>query len=212
MNDTPRRWRNILDKALRTRGMIPHELIGVASYCIRYSGVSELGNTGGSRSHRTGERLQKTPSLDHMSNHKEAAFEKTLDPIAGSPGQSVAGNINLFVDDLFGTGGNEMEQSVLTRPRKDSQVGSEDWNDVTFTRQRIRCTQDKKSLWNEARRKSTTSIHTMYRSLLGQISWLQKKRVPMLLLNFQMLRWQLLQHLAMLSLSTNWRDRSSHTH
>ena len=46
----------------------------------------------------------------------EAAFEKkTLDPIAGSPatGTSVAGMINLFVDDLFGTGGNEMEQRVL---------------------------------------------------------------------------------------------------
>ena len=72
----------------------------------------------------------------------EAAFEKTLDPIAGSPatGKSVAGIINLFVDDLFGTGGKEMEQRVLTRLRKDFQVGSEDWNDVTFTGQRIRCT------------------------------------------------------------------------
>ena len=44
-----------------------------------------------------------------------AAFEKTLDPIAGSPatGKSVAGIIHLFVDDLFGTGGNEMEQRVF---------------------------------------------------------------------------------------------------
>ena len=49
--------------------------------------------------------------------------------------------INLFVDDLFGTGGNEMEQRVLTRLRKDFQVGSEDWNDVAFTGQRIRWTQ-----------------------------------------------------------------------
>ena len=54
----------------------------------------------------------------------------------------MAGIINLFVDDLFGTGGNEMEQHVLTRQRKDFQVGSEDWNDVTFTGQRIRCTTD----------------------------------------------------------------------
>ena len=51
--------------------------------------------------------------------------------------------INLFVDDLFGTGGKEMKQRVLTRLRKDFQVGSEDWNDVAFTRQkRIRWTQD----------------------------------------------------------------------
>ena len=47
----------------------------------------------------------------------EAAFEKTLDPIVGSPasGKSVSGIINLFVDDIFGTGRHEMEQCVLTR-------------------------------------------------------------------------------------------------
>ena len=75
------------------------------------------------------------------------AFEKMLNPIAGSPatGKSVAGIINLFVDDLFGTGGSEMEQRVLSRLRKDFQVGSEDWNDVTFTGQRIRWTKDSQS-------------------------------------------------------------------
>ena len=69
----------------------------------------------------------------------DAAFEEMLDPIAGSPatGKSVAGIINLFVDDLFGTGGTEMEQCVLTRLRKDPQVGSEDLNDVTFTGKRV---------------------------------------------------------------------------
>ena len=35
-----------------------------------------------------------------------------------------------------------MEQRVLTRLRKDFQVGSEDWNDVTFTGQRSRWTKD----------------------------------------------------------------------
>ena len=40
------------------------------------------------------------------------------------------------------TSGNEMEQRVLTRLRKDFLVDSEDWNDVAFTRQRIRWTQD----------------------------------------------------------------------
>ena len=47
----------------------------------------------------------------------DAAYEKMLDPIAGSPatGRSVAGIINLLVDDLFGTGGTEMEQRVLAR-------------------------------------------------------------------------------------------------
>ena len=40
-----------------------------------------------------------------------------------------------FVDDIFGTGGTEMEQRVLARLWQDFQVGSEDWNDVTFTGQ-----------------------------------------------------------------------------
>ena len=73
----------------------------------------------------------------------EAAFEKNA-PMAGSPatGTSVAGIINLFVDGNFGTGGKEMEQRVLTRLRKDFQGGSEDWNDVAFTGERIRWTQD----------------------------------------------------------------------
>ena len=35
-----------------------------------------------------------------------------------------------------------MEQRVLARLTKDFQVGSEDWNDVAFTEQRIRWTQD----------------------------------------------------------------------
>ena len=58
-----------------------------------------------------------------------------LDPIEGSPatGKSVAGSIHLFVDDLSGTGGTEMEQRVLTRLRKDFRVGSEDWTDVHFS-------------------------------------------------------------------------------
>ena len=54
----------------------------------------------------------------------------------------MAGIVNLFVDGLLGTGGNDMEQRVLTRLRKDFQVGSEDWNAVAFTGQRIRWTQD----------------------------------------------------------------------
>ena len=128
----------------------------------------------------------------------EAAFEKTLDPIAGSPAgrKSVARIINLFVHDLFGPGGNEMAQRVLTRLRKDFQVGLKDWNDVAFIRQRIRWTQDYQNVPNievsqdkaideledipvERNTKEDLhcppSMHTMYRSLLGQTSWLQSK-------------------------------------
>ena len=79
-----------------------------------------------------------------MRTEVDAACEKMLDPSAGSPAsrKPVAGTTNLFVDDLFGTGGTEMEQRVLTRLGKDFQVGSEDWNDVLFTGQRTRWTKD----------------------------------------------------------------------
>ena len=62
----------------------------------------------------------------------DAAFERMLDPIEGRPAtdKSVARIINLFVEDLFGTGGTDMEQRVLARLKKDFHVGSEDCNDV----------------------------------------------------------------------------------
>ena len=120
-----------------------------------------------------------------------------LDPIAGSPasGKSVAGIINLFVDDLFGTGG-KMEQRVLARLRRDFQVGSEDWKDVTFTGQRIRCTKDPQTgshievsqeraieeleeIPVERNTKEdlycTLAVHTRYTSFLGQVIWLQSR-------------------------------------
>ena len=68
-------------------------------------------------------------------------------PIAGSPatGKSVVGIVNLFVDDLFGTGGTDMEHRVPSRLCKDFLVGSEDWSDVTFRGQRIRWIKDSQS-------------------------------------------------------------------
>ena len=56
-----------------------------------------------------------------MRTEANAAFEKMLDPIAGSPatGKSVAGIIDLLVDDLFGTGETKTEQRVLAGLRKD---------------------------------------------------------------------------------------------
>ena len=38
-----------------------------------------------------------------------------------------------------------MEQRVIVKIRKDFQVDSEDWNDVTFTGQRVRWTKDPQS-------------------------------------------------------------------
>ena len=121
-----------------------------------------------------------------------------LEPNAGSPAtrKSVAGTIDLFVDDLVGTGGTEMEQHVLARLRKDFHIGSEDWNDVLFTGHRLRWTQDLKTgphievsqekgheeldevpVERSTREdlSCTPARHTMYRSLLGQIDWLQSR-------------------------------------
>ena len=60
-----------------------------------------------------------------MRSQGDAAFERMLDPIEASPaaGKSVAGILNLFVDDRFGTGGTDMEQRVLARLKRDVQVG-----------------------------------------------------------------------------------------
>ena len=46
------------------------------------------------------------------------------------------------MDDLFGTGGKEVEQRVMTRLRNYFLAGSEDWSDVANRGQRIRWTQD----------------------------------------------------------------------
>ena len=128
----------------------------------------------------------------------DAAFESMLDPVEGSPAtdKSVAGIMNLFVDDLFGTGGTEMEQRVVARLKKDFQVGSEDCNDVLFTRQSIRCTTDpqlgpsievnqewatedleeipvEKNIKEDLH--CTPAMHANSRSLLGQINWLPSR-------------------------------------
>ena len=98
----------------------------------------------GTKDHRTAARHRRRPLLNRVSDQK---WKLHLKNNAGSHSRKaqqlenpVARIINLFVDDLFGTGGDYMEQRVLTRLRKDFQVGPEDCNDVTFTGQRIRDT------------------------------------------------------------------------
>ena len=78
---------------------------------------------------------ERTRNQNNSTHNHDAVFEKMLDPIAGSPaaGTSVVGIIDFFVGDLLGTGGTEIEQRIFARLAKDSQVGSEDWNDVTIT-------------------------------------------------------------------------------
>ena len=120
-----------------------HEPIDVVTYCIRCSRGNKLGNTwiqGASH----GRKAKKKPSLIYFEQSEmEAAFEKTLDPTAGSPAarKSVEQPIYLWMIFLEQVE-KKMEQRVLTRLRKDFQNGSKDWNDAACTGQRIRWTQD----------------------------------------------------------------------
>ena len=170
-----------------------------------------------------------------MSDQKwKLHVKKTLDPKVGSPatGKSVARIINLRVADLVGTGGNEVEQRVLTRLRK-NQVGSEDLNDVAYTGLRIQWTQDSpngpyievsqskaidelEEIPVERNTKEdlhrTPSMHKMYRSLLGQINWKQSRRQFQCCHTFSSCASMAASPtMAIVSLSTNWRVRSSHS-
>ena len=125
MNDASRRWWNILDKPLCSYGMVSTR----ADRCcyVLYS-IQSRKRTWKQNSSTEWHGTSNISTEPRVRAEGDAAFEKMLDPIAGSPatGQSVAGIMNLFVDDLFGTGGTEMEQRVLARLGKDFHVGSED--------------------------------------------------------------------------------------
>ena len=103
---------------------------------------------------------------------------------------------SLHVDDLLMTGDDVFEKEIMGRLRKDSQVGSEDKNDCLLVGQRIQWKQDDKHGWyinvhqnvaiNELQEITfdkhlkddtplTPQMHTAYRSVLGQINWLQSR-------------------------------------
>ena len=117
-----------------TLAWFPHELIDAVTYCILCSRASALGNTG----HKVpshSRKVQKTPSLNHVIDRKGSCiWKKSWIPqlevqLQENPWQE--SSIKLWLI-FFGTGGNEMEQRVVTRLRKISQVGSEEWNNVAF--------------------------------------------------------------------------------
>ena len=118
MNDAPRRWWNILDTELRSYGMVPTRAARCCYVLYSHQTCKQNWNkTCSTQGHGTNDI-----SLESRARSEgDAAFEKMLeDPIEGSPatGNSVAGIVNLFVDDLFRTGGTEMEQRVLAGLKK----------------------------------------------------------------------------------------------
>ena len=89
-----------------------------------------------------------------------------------------------------------MQEASAARLRKDIQVGSEDWNDVNFTGQRIRWMKNPQlgSYIEVSHEKAieeleeipierkteenlycTPAMHTRYRTALGQKNWLQRQ-------------------------------------
>ena len=85
MNDAPRRWWNILDKALCSYGMVPtradrrcYVLLSIQS---RERAREYLGQWAVAQQNDTKDAFTKSRDQSEV----EAAFERTLDPIAGSP-------------------------------------------------------------------------------------------------------------------------------
>ena len=103
MNDAPRRWWKILNKALRSNSMVPTRADRCCYVLYSLQSLKQAWEHWGQRT-----IAQQNGTTD--------AFTKTRE----------RSEINLFVDDIFGTGGNDMEQRVLARLRKCFQVGSED--------------------------------------------------------------------------------------
>ena len=123
-----RRWGTVWDKALCSSGMIPTRADRCC--CVLYSTQTCKPNW----NKRCSTQVDSTIDISLKSRARsegDAAFESMLDPVEGSPATdtSVARIINLFVDDLFGTGGTDMEQRVLARSKKYFQC-SEVCNDV----------------------------------------------------------------------------------
>jgi len=116
-----------------------------------------------------------------------------LDPVTGSnaKGKQVIGVLCIHVDDLFFTGTRECCKLLEDSLSKEFQIGSLDTNDVMFTGQRVRwkdkvlevdqsrCIEEltevtfDKSLKDNIQCDAT--MHTSYRSVLGQLNWLQSR-------------------------------------
>ena len=131
-----------------------------------------------------------------------------MDPVSGNNAKNrqVHGALSLHVDDLLMTGDDVFEKEIMGRLRKDFQVGSEDKNDCLFVGQRIQWKQDDKHGWYINAHQNvaidelqeitfdkhlkddtplTPQMHTAYRSVLGQINWLQSRTHSTLVISSQ---------------------------
>ena len=187
LNDAPRRWWQVVDKALLSYGLVPTR----ADRCtyILYGDKMSSKDTSLSKSFR-----KTSTSNDPVQD----AIDMLLDPVAqnNAQGRRPHGFICLHVDDLFMAGDKVFADKVLASIRKDFNVGSEDKNDIMFVGQRIKWkTHDKQGPYISCDQKLAVDaveeikfdkhlkdnvacnpqMHTAYRSVLGQLNWLQSR-------------------------------------
>ena len=191
LNDAPRRWWSRIDDSLRSYGLVPTR----ADRCcyVLYHEKTKPGAT------TLPDVKHKSSSIDTIAS----AIDYLTDPVNGSPsvGRSTSGVVCLHVDDLFMTGDSEFQRRVYQRLIKEYDIGSEDKNDVEFVGQRVRWVTPKpgspgpkepyisvdqhKKIEELAELKFDKSLrqdvvvdsalHTSFRSVLGQINWLQSR-------------------------------------
>ena len=122
LNDAPRRWWNVVDKALLSYGLVPTR----ADRCtyILYKDEAKRTSTTNSKG------LESSRPLTTI----DEAVDFLMDPIArnNAQGREVHGFVCLHVDDLYMGGDDIFVQRVPGGIRKDFNVGSEDKNDIMF--------------------------------------------------------------------------------
>ena len=184
LNDAARRWWQIIDKALLECGLVPTR----ADRCtyILYDSTSKTKTY----------QAPKNVTTDQVTISE--AIEHLMDPVArnNAKGRRPHGFICLHVDDLFMGGDKIFESKVLSNLRKNFAVGSEDKNDIMFVGQRIKWkTHEKYGPYISVDQKLAVDaveevkidktfkdnvlcgpqLHTAYRSVLGQLNWLQSR-------------------------------------
>ena len=168
LNDAPRRWWNILDSALRSYGLVPTR----ADRCtyVYY-----------------GKQLPKPALVSEKKSSTtfdlEGAVDYLMDPVSGNNAKNrqVHGALSLHVDDLLMTGDDVFEKEIMGRLRKNFRL-------VPRTKMIARlahqcssecCHRILQEITFDKHLKDDTPLtpqmHTAYRSVLGQINWLQSR-------------------------------------
>ena len=185
MADAPRQWWNRLDASLRRLNFVPTR----ADRCtyVKYSSLPRS-----AEEERPPARQPRTWH-DSITEGNDGLLDYLLDPITGSPAlhKKVDGIICLHVDDLLLTGSSAFIADIKNELSKEYEIGSFDLDDVVFCGQRLRWQGDilvvdqNKAIeeltelnYDKTLPDSTVcspELHTGYRSVLGQLNWLQSR-------------------------------------